>query len=95
MRDKNGFLVYDRNYYRSLCTEKENSLHDKYMKKFYELFDKRDRGEISQEECNRLYEELDNEHTVAFEQLYDKEFGNQSATEDDEKFFAPPNFATA
>ena len=90
MRDANGLLIYDRDYYRSLFTEKENALDDEYMKKFYELFDRRDRGEISQDECNRLYEKLDAEHTAACERLYDEEFGNQSSA-DDEKFFAPLN----
>lgn len=95
MRDENGLLVYDREYYRSLCTEKENAIDDEYMKKFLELFDKRDRGEISQEECTRLYEELDAEHTAACEQLYDEEFGKQSKNAYDENFFASPNVATA
>ncbi len=95
MRDENGLLIYDREYYHSLCTEKENALDDEYTKKFCELFDRRDRGEISQEECNRLYEKLDAEHTAACERLYDEEFGTHSATDDDENFFMPPNFATA
>ena len=60
MRNEKGLLVWDRNYCRSLCTEKENALDDEYMEKFRVLFDKRDNGEISQEECNRLYEALDN-----------------------------------
>ena len=64
---------------------------DKYMEKFRELFDKRDKGEITQEECNRFYEELDNEWLNAAEQLYDEEFGTQS----EEKNFAAPNFAIA
>ena len=70
MRDEKGLLVWDRDYYRTLCTEKENALDDEYTEKFRALFDKRDRGEISQEECNRLFEELDDEHTEACSRLY-------------------------
>ena len=94
-RNEQGLLVYDRESTRNFFTEKENALDDEYMEKFLELFDRRDRGEISQEECNRLYEELDNEHIKACSRLYDEEFGIQSATDDDEKFSAPPNFAIA
>ena len=90
-RNEQGLLVYDREAARSLLTEKENALDDKYMEKFRELFDKRDKGEITQEECNRFYEELDNEWLNAAEQLYDEEFGTQS----EEKNFAAPNFAIA
>ena len=95
MRNEKGLLVYDRNYYRSLCTERENALDDEYMEKFRVLFDKRDSGEISQEECNRLYEALDNEYTAACSRLYDEEFGNVSANNDDESFFVPPMIALA
>ena len=94
-RDERGLLVYDREATRSFFTEKENALQDEYMEKFLELFDRRDRGEISQEECNRLYEELDDEYTEACSRLYDEEFGTQSADNNDEKFFAPQSFATA
>ena len=90
-RNEQGLLVYDREAARSLLTEKEIALDDKYMEKFRELFDKRDKGEITQEECNRFYEELDNEWLKAAEQLYDEEFGTQS----EEKNFAAPNFAIA
>lgn len=76
MRNEKGLLVYDSEEFRSLCTEKENALDDEYMEKFRVLFDKRDNGEISQEECNRLYEELDNEYIKACSRLYDEEFGN-------------------
>ncbi len=96
MRNEKGLLVYDREEFRSLCTEKENALDDEYMEKFRVLFDKRDRGEITQEECNRLYEELDDEYTAACERLYDEEFGKNSAANDtDENFSVPPNFAIA
>ena len=94
-RNEQGLLVYDREAVRNFFTEKENALDDEYMEKFNQLFDRRDRGEISQEECNRLYEELDDEYTEAFGRLYDEEFSTQSATVDDEKFSAPPNFAIA
>ena len=94
-RNEQGLLVYDREAVRSFFTEKENALDDAYMEKFRELFDKRDKSEISQEECNLLYEELDNEWTEAFNKLYDEEFGNQSAETPEEKFFAPSHFAIA
>lgn len=94
MRDANGLLIYDRDYYRSLFTEKENALDDEYMKKFNELLDRRDSGEISKDEYIRLYKELDAEHTAACERLYDEEFGKQPSA-DDEKFFEPLNFAMA
>lgn len=90
-RNEQGLLVYDREAVRNFFTEKENALDDEYMGKFRELFDRRDNGEISQEECERLYEELDNEWLKAAEQLYDEEFGTQS----EEKIFATPNFAIA
>ena len=93
-RNEQGLLVYDKEAVRDFLTEKENALDDEYMKKFLELFDRRDRGEISQEECNRLYEELDDKHTAACERLYDEEFGNAANT-DAEDFFAPPMFANA
>ena len=95
VRDERGLLVYDREHVRSFFTEKENALDDEYMEKFRQLFDKRDRGEISQEECNRLFEELDDEHTEALSRLYDEEFGTQTADSDEEIFSAPPNFITA
>ena len=79
MRNEKGLLVYDRNYYRSLCTERENALDDEYMEKFRVLFDKRDKGEISKDEYERLAEKLDYEHTKACERLYDEEFGDSSA----------------
>ena len=94
-RNEQGLLVYDREAFRSLLTEKENALNDEFMEKFRVIFDRRDRGEISQEECNRLYEELDNGWTEAFSKLYDEEFGTRSATDDDENFFTPPIFANA
>ena len=95
MRNEKGLLVYDRDYYRSLCTERENALDDEYMEKFRVLFGKRDCGEISQEECNRLYEALDNEYTAACERLYDEEFSDKPANNADENFSAPPDFAIA
>ena len=94
-RDERGLLVYDREAVRNFFTERENALQDEYMEKFRQLFDRRDRGEISQEEYERLAEELDDEHTEACSRLYDEEFGTQSADDDDEKFFTPQNFVTA
>ena len=95
MRNEKGLLVYDSEEFRNLCTEKENALDDEYMEKFRVLFDQRDNGEISQEECNRLYEELDNKYVEACSRLYDEEFGDTSSNSDDENFFAPPMFAHA
>ena len=94
-RNEQGLLVYDSEVVRNFCTERENALDDDYMEKFRVLFDKRDRGEISQDECNRLYAKLDDEHTAACEKLYDEEFGDNSANTDAEDFFAPPIFANA
>lgn len=94
-RNEQGLLVYDREAVRNFLTEKENALDDEYMEKFRVLIDKRDRGEISHDECNRLAEELDDEHTAACERLYDEEFGTQSEEIPEEKFSALPNFATA
>ena len=94
MRNEKGLLIYDSEEFRNLCTEKENALDDEYMKKFRVLFDKRDNGEISQEECNRLYKELDNKYIEACSRLYDEEFGNTAAN-NDENFFALPMFAHA
>ena len=94
-RNEQGLLVYDREAVRNFCTEKENALEDEFMEKFHELFDKRDRGEISQEECNHLYEELDNEWMEAFSKLYDEEYGTQESEPVEGTFFAPPRFATA
>ena len=90
MRDKNSkFDIAIRD------EEKENALDDEYMEKFRVLLDRRDRGEISQDECNRLYEEIDDEYTEACSRLYDEEFGTQSAEPADEKFFVPSSFAMA
>ncbi|MBQ3451061.1 MAG: hypothetical protein IJG32_02210 [Selenomonadaceae bacterium] len=94
-RNEQGLLVYDREAVRNFFTEKENALDDEYMEKFRQLFDRRDRGEISQEECNRLFEELDDEYTAACESLYDEEFGTQASDSDEENFSAPSNFITA
>ena len=94
-RNEQGLLVYDREAVRNFCTEKENALDDEYMEKFRAIFDRRDRGEISQEECNRLYEELDNEWLKAAEQLYDEEFGTQSEEVSEEKISVPTRFAIA
>ena len=74
-RNEKGLLVYDKEAVRKFFTEKENALNDEYMEKFRALFDRRDIGEISQEECNSLYEELDNEWTEAFSKLYDEKVG--------------------
>ncbi|MBR2518820.1 MAG: hypothetical protein IKE46_03410 [Selenomonadaceae bacterium] len=93
-RNEQGLLVFDKEAVRNFCTEKENALDDEYMEKFRVLFDKRDRGEISQEEYERLVEELDDEHTAACERLYDEEFGNAANT-DAEDFLAPPMVANA
>ena len=95
MRNEKGLLVYDREEFRSFCTERENALNDEYMEKFRVLFSKYDRGEISKDEYEHLAEELDDEHTAACEKLYDEEFGDATANTDDEKFFAPPMFAHA
>ena len=94
-RNEQGLLVYDREAVRNFLTEKENALEDEFMEKFREIFDRRDRGEISQEECNRLYEDLDSKYTAACERLYDEEFGTQLEDSPEEKFFTPPSFATA
>ena len=94
-RNEQGLLVYDHEAVRSFCTEKENALSDEYMEKFRVLMERRDRGEISEEECNRLAEKFDDEHTAALERLYDEEFGIQSAETPEEKIFATPNFAIA
>ena len=94
-RNEQGLLVYDREAARSLFTEKENALFDEYMEKFRVLFDKHERGEISDEEYERFAEELDDEHTAAFSKLYDEEFGIQPEETSEEKFSAPMNFATA
>lgn len=94
-RNEQGLLIFDREAVRNFFTEKENALDDEYMEKFRVLFDKRDRGEISQEECNRLYDELDDEYTEACERLYDEEFGDNSANADAEDFFVPPMLANA
>lgn len=94
-RNEQGLLVYDREAVRNFCTEKENALEDEFMEKFRVLMDRRDSGEISEEECNRLADELDDEHTAACERLYDEEFGTQSEETPKEKFFAPPHFAIA
>lgn len=80
-RDERGLLVYDPEAARSFFTEKENALHDEYMEKFRALFDRRDSGEISSEECERLAEELDDEHTEAFSRLYDEEHGDKKNSE--------------
>ena len=96
VRDERGLLVYDREHVRSFFTEKENALDDEYMEKFRQLFDRRDRGEISDEEYESLAEEMDNEWLKAAGQLYDEEFGTQSDEISEEKIFStPPNFATA
>lgn len=95
VRDERGFLVFNREHVRSFFTDKENALDDEYMEKFRQLFDRRDKGEISKEEYERLAEELDDEHTAACERLYDEEFSTQPATDDEEKFIGTPDFATA
>ena len=94
-RNEQGLLVYDHEAARSLLTEKEIALEDEYMEKFRILMDRRDSGEISQEECNRLAEKFDDEHTAALERLYDEEFGTQAEKTPEEKFFAPSHFAIA
>ena len=75
-RNEQGLLVYDREAVRNFFTEKENALEDEFMEKFRELFDKHERGEISDEEYENLAEVLDDEHTAACERLYDEEFGS-------------------
>jgi len=94
-RNEKGLLVYDKEAVRKFFTEKENALNDEYMEKFRALFDRRDIGEISQEECNSLYEELDNEWTEAFSKLYDEKVGTQPKEISKEKILTPPRFAIA
>ena len=94
-RNEQGLLVYDREAFRSLLTEKENALNDEFMEKFRVIFDKHERGEISDEKYESFAEELDDEHTAACERLYDEEFGTKSEETSEEKFFASPHFATA
>ena len=72
-RNEQGLLVYDREAVRNFFTEKENALEDEFMEKFRELFDKHERGEISDEEYENLAEVLDDEHTAACEH---EEFGS-------------------
>lgn len=95
VRDERGFLIFNREHVRSFFTEKENVLDDEYMEKFRQLFDKHERGEISDEEYEHLAEEMDDEHTAACERLYDEEFGTQSEETSKEKFFATTNFSIA
>ena len=94
-RDERGLLMYDPVKVRSLFTDAENALDDEYMEKFRAIFNKRESGEISQEEYERLYEEIDSEWLEAAERLYDEEHPNQSKNVAEEKFFAPPTFAIA
>ena len=75
-RNEQGLLVYDREAVRNFCTEKENALDDEYMEKFRELFDKHERGEISDEEYESLAEKMDNEWLEEAERLYYEEFGS-------------------
>ena len=93
MRDENGLLVYDEAFRRRLMTPKEIALSDDFVKKTSILIAQYERGEISKEEYNRLIEELTAKQTKAYGQLYDEEFVDKSVCE--EKFFTPPNFATA
>lgn len=94
-RNEQGLLVYDREAARNFCTEKENALDDKYMEKFRELFDKHERGEISDEEYESLAEKMDNEWLEEAERLYDEEFGTQSEETSERNFSSPPQFAIA
>ena len=94
-RNEQGLLVYDREAARSLLTEKETALLDEFMEKFRVLYNKHERGEISDEEYESLAEEIDDEHTAACERLYDEEFGTQPEEISEEKIFMPSHFATA
>ena len=95
MRDEKGLLVYDDEFRRRFMTAKEIALSDEFVKKTGILIEKYERGEISKQEYDYLVEKLDDEHTAAYERLYDEEFGNKSTETDREKFFASPNFASA
>ncbi|MBR3747893.1 MAG: hypothetical protein IKP64_09105 [Selenomonadaceae bacterium] len=93
MRNKQGLLIYDDEFRRRFMSPKKIALNNAWVKKHSELIDAKDRGEISVQEYDRLVEELDDEHTAACEKLYDEEFGDNSAN--DEDFFSPPMFANA
>ncbi len=94
MRDERGLLVYDDEFRRRLMTPKEIATSDKWVKKHSDLISAKDSGDINEQEYERLCNELDAEHEEELSRIYDEDFGTQSAT-DNEKFFAPQNFATA
>ena len=94
-RDERGLLMYDPVKARSLFTDAENALCDEFVRKTGILIEQYERGEISEEEYDRLSEELDAEHTEACSRLYDEEHDIKSENVDEEKFFAPPQFAIA
>ena len=95
MRDEKGLLVYDDEFRRKFMTPKEIALNNEFVQKTGILIEQYERGEISKQKYDRLVEELDTEHTAAYERLYDEEFGKRSADKEEKNFFVPSNFATA
>lgn len=95
MRDEKGLLVYDDEFRRKFMTPKEIALNDEFVQKTGILIEQYERGEISKQKYDSLVEELDTEHTAAYERLYDEEFSNQETDSEEENFSASPNFITA
>ena len=58
-----------------VITSKEIEMSEKFSKLDNIFFQKRERGEISELEYNRITIELDHEHTRACSELYDAEHG--------------------
>lgn len=74
-RNENGFLIWDKDFEKEMFTSKEIAISEKFLKLNEIILQKRDNGEITELEFNRMSIELDHEHTRACSELYDEEHG--------------------
>ena len=72
-RDKNGFVIFDDDFRREIMTKKQFALSNKHRNEFKKLFSKFESAEITEQEYNKLSQELDAKHTAEYSLLYDEE----------------------
>lgn len=80
-RDKNGFVIFDDDFRREMMTPKQFALSNKHSDEFKKLLAKRDSGEISEQEYNKLTKEMDSRHSAEYDALYSKKMKSEKISE--------------
>ena len=91
-RDKNGFLIFDDDFRREMMTPKQFELSNKHHEEFKKLLAKRDAGKISEQEYNKLSQEMDAKHNSEYEKLYVEEHKEKILPKIDFNSMAVANF---